>query len=61
MSWLDSNTLADKEEFEHHLKELQKVCSPIMAKMHGQGSNGQGGDNQGGHAGGRGPTVEEVD
>lgn len=58
MAWLDSNTLADKEEFEHHLKELQKVCSPIMAKMHGQG----GGDSQGGHAGGaKGPTVEEVD
>lgn len=59
MAWLDSNTLADKEEFEHHLKELQKVCSPIMAKMHGQGG---GGDSQGGHAGGaKGPTVEEVD
>lgn len=58
MAWLDSNTLADKEEFEHHLKELQKVCSPIMAKMHGQG----GGDSQGGNAGGaKGPTVEEVD
>ncbi|XP_037028742.1 heat shock 70 kDa protein cognate 2-like [Bradysia coprophila] len=57
MAWLDSNTLADKEEFEHHLKELQKVCSPIMAKMHGQG-----GDSQGGQAGGaKGPTVEEVD
>lgn len=59
MAWLDSNTLADKEEFEHHLKELQKVCSPIMAKMHGQQS-GQG-ESQGGHTGGKGPTVEEVD
>lgn len=60
MAWLDANTLADKEEFEHHLKELQKVCSPIMAKMHGQGGQGQG-DSQGGNAGGKGPTVEEVD
>lgn len=58
MAWLDSNTLADKEEFEHHLKELQRVCSPIMSKMHGQGSQGEG---QGGNPGGKGPTVEEVD
>ncbi len=59
MAWLDSNTLADTEEFQHRLKELQKVCSPIMAKMHGQGGQG---DSQGGNAsGGKGPTVEEVD
>ncbi|KAJ6638399.1 Heat shock 70 kDa protein cognate 2 [Pseudolycoriella hygida] len=61
MSWLDSNTLADKEEFEHHLKELQKVCSPIMSKMHGQGDQSGHADGQGGNPGGKGPTVEEVD
>lgn len=61
MSWLDANNLADKDEFEHHLKELQQVCGPIMAKMHGQGQgNQQGGQGASANAG-RGPTVEEVD
>jgi len=63
MSWLDANNLAEKEEFEHQLKELQKVCGPIMTKMHGQ-AGGAGAGAGGEHAsgpGGRGPTVEEVD
>nr|UUA80581.1 heat shock cognate protein 70-2 [Arma chinensis] len=47
LSWLDSNSLAEKEEFEDKLKELQKVCSPIMTKLH--------------QGGAKGPTVEEVD
>ena len=55
--WLDNNTLAEKDEFEHKLDELQKVCSPVMMKLHG-GPQSQG--QQTGH-GGRGPTVEEVD
>nr|UOF73994.1 heat shock 70 kDa protein cognate [Prodiamesa olivacea] len=61
LSWLDSNTLAEKEEFEDHLKDAQKVCSPIMAKLH-RGSNEQapgfGSSSAHQHAG---PTVEEVD
>lgn len=61
ISWLDANNLAEKDEFEHQLKELQQVLGPIMAKMHGAGSSG--GDQQGSHHQGpqRGPTVEEVD
>lgn len=58
MSWLDANNLAEKDEFEHHLKELQQACGPIMAKLHGQGSQSAGGDSG---QSGRGPTVEEVD
>ncbi|XP_044257741.1 heat shock 70 kDa protein cognate 2-like [Tribolium madens] len=54
LSWLDSNQLAEKEEFEDKLKELQKDCSPIMMKLH-QGAQG------GAAPGGKGPTVEEVD
>lgn len=52
LSWLDSNQLAEKDEFEDKLKQLQRDCSPIMTKLH-----------QGGAAGGgaKGPTVEEVD
>lgn len=65
MTWLDSNSLAEKEEYEHHLKELQKVCGPIMAKMHGSGGGATGpqtgGGAAGGAPGGKGPTVEEVD
>lgn len=49
LTWLDKNTLAEKEEYEDKLKELQKHCSPIMVKLH------QGG------AGAKEPTVEEVD
>lgn len=52
LSWLDSNQLAEKDEFEDKLKELQKECSPIMMKLH-QGAQGAGGP--------KGPTVEEVD
>ncbi|XP_029733907.2 heat shock 70 kDa protein cognate 2 [Aedes albopictus] len=61
MSWLDGNTLAEKDEFEHHLKECQRVCGPIMAKMHQGGSGATGGESGGASAGGKGPTVEEVD
>lgn len=58
MSWLDANNLAEKDEFEHKLKELQQVCGPIMAKMHGAGGAEQSSRPSGPQ---RGPTVEEVD
>ena len=60
IKWLDNNTLAEKDEYEHKLDELQKVCSPLMMKLHGGSqSHGQYAGNPG--QGGRGPTVEEVD
>ncbi|KAJ2942730.1 hypothetical protein O0L34_g14918 [Tuta absoluta] len=55
LKWLDNNALAEKDEFEHKLKEVQRVCSPIMSKMHGAGQGGdmpQGGRPQGGMPGG---------
>ncbi|CAG5058385.1 unnamed protein product [Parnassius apollo] len=58
LKWLDNNTLADQEEYEHRLKELQRVCSPVMSKMHGV-SGGMPGGMPGGQR--DGPTVEEVD
>ncbi|GFO04678.1 heat-shock protein 70 [Plakobranchus ocellatus] len=59
LSWLDNNSLADKEEYEHRLQELQKTSSSVMAKLHGQGqSQGQGPSHNQAHSG---PTVEEVD
>ncbi|KAG6505577.1 heat shock 70 kDa protein-like [Zingiber officinale] len=64
--WLESNQLAEVEEFEHKLKELEETCNPIIAKMY---QRGDGGDHQGykfdeGGAtagGGAGPKIEEVD
>ena len=65
--------LAEKEEFEHQQKELEKVCMPIVTKLY-QGAGGAGAaggfpggfPGAGGHAGGagahaKGPTIEEVD
>lgn len=46
LKWLEDNSLADKEEYNYQLKELQKKCSTTMKKIH---------DNV------DGPTVEEVD
>lgn len=56
LQWLDSNTLAEKEEYDDKLKELQRICSPIMMKIH-QGGAGDGA----GCARGSGPTIDEVD
>lgn len=53
IAWLDRNTMAHKEEYEEKEKDLQRVCSPIMAKLHGQ--------QQQQHSAANGPTVEEVD
>ena len=60
VKWLDNNTLADKDEYEHKLDELQKLCSPLMMKLHG-GAQSQGQQTGGYGQSGRGPTVEEVD
>ncbi|XP_034960507.1 heat shock-related 70 kDa protein 2 [Zootoca vivipara] len=54
ISWLDRNQMAEKEEFEHKQKELEKLCNPIIAKLY-QGAGGAAG------APGGGPTIEEVD
>ena len=55
MAWLDRNSMADKDEYEEKQKDLQQVCSPIMAKLHGQQQPQQG------YSSCDGPTVEEVD
>lgn len=71
ISWLDGNQLAEKEEFEDKLKELESTCNPIIAKMYqGEGGAGfPGADAFGGASGaagdegasGPGPKIEEVD
>ncbi|GIY20108.1 heat shock protein 70 A1 [Caerostris darwini] len=58
ISWLDNNTLAEKEEIEHKLKEVQSELGPIMTKMHQAGGNSNSGQQSSTTSG---PTIEEVD
>lgn len=70
LRWLDSNQLADKEEFEHRQKEIENACRPIMMKIYQQqqhhpGANGSCGSNaypgyNGFKSNNDGPVVEEV-
>ena len=55
IAWLDRNSMAEKEEYEEKKEDLQRVCSPIMAKLHGEQQE------QGYQSTTNGPTVEEVD
>nr|AVN89840.1 heat shock protein 70 [Paralichthys olivaceus] len=61
ISWLENNQLAEKDEYEHQQKELEKVCNPIVTKLYQGAAPPPGGSS--GHAGGnaQGPTIEEVD
>lgn len=52
LRWLENNMLAEKDEIDDKMQSLQRVCAPVMSKMHGRGAAG---DNKGG------PKVEEVD
>jgi len=77
ISWVDANQLAEVDEFEHRLKELEGVCNPIVSKMYAAGGGappGAGGMPDMGGAGGfggaaadapggesSGPKIEEVD
>lgn len=56
INWIDRNTLAEKDEYDDKMKDMQQVCTPIMTKLH-QGA-GQAPPNQGGAAG---PKIDEVD
>jgi L1 cell adhesion molecule like protein len=77
ISWVDANQLAEVDEFEHRLKELEGVCNPIVSKMYAAGGGappGADGMPDMGGAGGfggaaadapggesSGPKIEEVD
>jgi L1 cell adhesion molecule like protein len=69
IEWLDANQLAEAEEFEDKLKEVEAICSPIISKMYqGAGAGAApdfsappaGGAGAAG-GGGAGPKIEEVD
>lgn len=40
--WINSNDDAEKEDLESHLKDLQAICDPIIAKVY-KDNGGQGG------------------
>ncbi|XP_042507324.1 heat shock 70 kDa protein-like [Macadamia integrifolia] len=76
IEWLDGNQLAEVEELEDKLKELEGLCNPIIAKMYQEGvggmpegmgggagmpGGGYGGSSQGGSGSSSGPKIEEVD
>uniref|UniRef100_M3Y8D0 Heat shock protein family A (Hsp70) member 8 n=1 Tax=Mustela putorius furo TaxID=9669 RepID=M3Y8D0_MUSPF len=68
INWLDKNQTAEKEQFEHQQKELEKVCNPITKLYQSPGGmpGRMPGDFPGGGAppsGGAssGPTIEEDD
>jgi L1 cell adhesion molecule like protein len=74
IQWIDGNQLAEKDEFEHKQKELEKVCMPIVTKLYQgaggppggmpggfPGAGGAGGTGAGTGGGSKGPTIEEVD
>ncbi|MFQ6656294.1 hypothetical protein Gotur_026465 [Gossypium turneri] len=66
IEWLDRNQLAEVDELEDKLKELEGLCNPIIAKMY-QGGGGagdvpmDGGAETGSGGSGAGPKIEEVD
>ena len=41
--WLNSNDEADKDAYEEQMKELQRICDPIIAQIY-QSQGGQGGE-----------------
>ena len=46
--WLNANQEAEKDEYDTHLKDLQKVCDPIIGRLYQQaGAGGPGGPGAG--------------
>lgn len=50
LRWLDRTSYARREDYEYELKELQRLCGPIMTKVHQKSEQVNDG-----------PTIEEVD
>ncbi|XP_052177051.1 heat shock 70 kDa protein-like [Diospyros lotus] len=65
IDWLDRNQLAEVDEFEDKLKELENLCNPIIAKIYQGGAGGDvpmgAASGSGGAGAGAGPKIEEVD
>ncbi|PIA65701.1 hypothetical protein AQUCO_00100893v1 [Aquilegia coerulea] len=66
INWLDGNQLANADEFQDKLKQLESLCSPIVARMYQGGgadmpAGGINGDGPSMGNNGAGPKIEEVD
>jgi len=65
LKWLDSNQMAETEEFSFKQKEVEALCNPIITRLYQNAQSGQGPAGgcgmQSGDKFGAGPTVEEVD
>ncbi|CAI5448659.1 unnamed protein product [Caenorhabditis angaria] len=67
LNWMESNSLAEKDEIDAKYQEIKQVCQQIMSKMHQQGQTNQqncGNPQSSGFSNNNypsGPTVEEVD
>jgi len=59
LDWLDSNQMAEKDEFEHQRKELEDLATPIVKNLYA--NNGPSAAPNSNNASAGGPTVEEVD
>ncbi|KAM5554504.1 heat shock 70 kDa protein 4-like [Rosa sericea] len=66
IQWLDGNQLAEAEEYDDKVKELESICNPIIAKMYQGGAapdmaGGMDEDVPPAGGSGAGPKIEEVD
>ncbi|GFP96743.1 heat shock cognate 70 kDa protein 2 [Phtheirospermum japonicum] len=65
IQWLDGNQLAEADEFDDKMKELEGICNPVIAKMYQGGADMPGGgamdEDRPAGSGGAGPKIEEVD
>lgn len=62
IKWLDSNALAEKDEYNFKMKELTNVCSAIMTKIYGGINETCGKEARNDFSTNRlAPTIEEVD
>ena len=52
IKWLDGNQQCEEEEYEYKLREIEKVCKPIIEKIYGNGNQSNTSN---------GPNIEELD
>jgi len=63
-SWLEGNSLAERDEFQHKQSELEGLMSPILQNVMSEGTPGAppaGGFQEASTEGDDGPKVEEID
>lgn len=61
LEWLETNQLAEVEEFEHKLKELEGKCNPVISKAYGAAPAAAGDSQPAAEPSTGGPNIEEVD